>query len=121
MPWIFDFNFCYVLDVGYGLSVDFYFQLCYDFFSFYRMSSSLSSNDSSLSSNDSSSDDDDHITKNKVLMFVVANVTNYFMKYVVKNPCRDSSMTGHHWVSEILNGHPICCYQMFRMKKLVFL
>ena len=85
------------------------------------MSSSLSSNDSSLSSNDSSSDDDDHITKNKVLMFVVANVTNYFMKYVVKNPCRDSSMTGHRWVSEILNGHPIRCYQMFRMKKLVFL
>ncbi|KHN48492.1 hypothetical protein glysoja_040623, partial [Glycine soja] len=82
---------------------------------------SLSSNDSSLSSNDSSSDDDDHITKNKVLMFVVANVTNYFMKYVVKNPCRDSSMTGHRWVSEILNGHPIRCYQMFRMKKLVFL
>ncbi|KAG5046384.1 hypothetical protein JHK86_015790 [Glycine max] len=77
--------------------------------------------DSSLSSNDSSSDDDDHITKNKVLMFAVANVTNYFMKYVVKNPCRDSSMTGHRWVSEILNGHPIRCYQMFRMKKLVFL
>ncbi|KAG4923905.1 hypothetical protein JHK87_049445 [Glycine soja] len=85
------------------------------------MSSSLSSNDSSLSSNDSSSDDDDHITKNKVLMFAVANVTNYFMKYVVKNPCRDSSMTGHRWVFEILNGHPIRCYQMFRMKKLVFL
>ncbi|KAG5006318.1 hypothetical protein JHK85_024860 [Glycine max] len=85
------------------------------------MSSSLSSNDSSLSSNDSSSDDDDHITKNKVLMFVVANVTNYFMNYVLKNPCRDSSMTGHRWVSKILNGHPIRCYQMFRMKKLVFL
>ncbi|KAG4920836.1 hypothetical protein JHK82_049774 [Glycine max] len=77
--------------------------------------------DSALSSNDSSSDDDDHITKNKVLMFAVANVTNYFMKYVVKNPCRDSSMTGHRWVFEILNGHPIRCYQMFRMKKLVFL
>ncbi|KAG4941226.1 hypothetical protein JHK87_045097 [Glycine soja] len=85
------------------------------------MSSSLSSNESSLSSNDSSSGDDDHITKNKVLMFVVANVTNYFMNYVVKNPCRDSSITGHRWVSEILNGHPIRCYQMFRMKKLVFL
>ncbi|KAG5057918.1 hypothetical protein JHK86_012914 [Glycine max] len=50
---------------------------------------------SSLSSNDSSSGDDDHITKNKVLMFVVANVTNYFMNYVVKNPCTDSSMTNH--------------------------
>ncbi|RZC12339.1 hypothetical protein D0Y65_012232, partial [Glycine soja] len=52
---------------------------------------------SSLSSNDSSSGDDDHITKNKVLMFVVANV------------------------SKILNGHPIRCYQMFRMKKLIFI
>ncbi|RZB70380.1 Serine/threonine-protein phosphatase 7 long form-like [Glycine soja] len=61
------------------------------------MSSSLSSNDSSLSSNDSSSSDDDHIMKDKVLMFVVANVTNYFMNYVVKNSCRDSSMTGHCW------------------------
>ncbi|KAG4935664.1 hypothetical protein JHK84_049872 [Glycine max] len=76
---------------------------------------------SSLSSNDSSCDDDDHITKNKVLMFAVANVTNYFMSYVVKNPCRDSSMIGHRWISKILNGHPIRCYQMFRMKKLVFL
>ncbi|RZB80673.1 hypothetical protein D0Y65_030390, partial [Glycine soja] len=85
------------------------------------MSSSLSSNDSSLSSNDSSSGNDDHITKNKVLMFVLANVTNYFMNYVVKNPYRDSSMTDHCWVFEILNGHPIRSYQMFRMKKLVFL
>eukprot|EP00256_Glycine_max_P067873 XP_025982468.1 uncharacterized protein LOC102662637 [Glycine max] len=99
----------------------FIFSCVMNFFSFYRMSSSLSSDDSSLSSNDSSSDDEDHITKNKVLMFAVANVTNYFMNYVVKNPCRDSSMTGHRWVSEILNGHPIRCYQMFRMKKLVFL
>ncbi|KAG4925069.1 hypothetical protein JHK87_050609 [Glycine soja] len=85
------------------------------------MSSSLSSNDSSLSSSDSSSTDDDHITKKKVLMFVVPNVTNYFRNYVVKNLCRDSSMTDHRWVFEILNGHPIRCYQMFRMKKLVFL
>jgi len=121
MSWIFIFNFCYAMDLGYGLALDFYFQLCYDFFSFYKMSSSLLSNDSPLSSNDSSSDDGDHITKNKVLIFVVANVTNYFMNYVVKNPCRDSSMTSHHWVSEILNGHPIHCYQMFWMKKLVFL
>uniref|UniRef100_A0A0R0KSP5 Uncharacterized protein n=1 Tax=Glycine max TaxID=3847 RepID=A0A0R0KSP5_SOYBN len=67
------------------------------------------------------SGDEDYITKNKVLVFVVANVTNYFMNYVVKNPCRDSSMTCHRWVSEILNGHLILCYQMFRMKKLVFL
>ncbi|KAG4921772.1 hypothetical protein JHK82_050718 [Glycine max] len=85
------------------------------------MSSSLSSNDLSLSSNESSSDDDDHFTRSKVLMLVVANVTSYFMNYVVKNPCRHSSMTSHHWVYEILNGHPIRCYQMFRTKKLIFL
>jgi len=121
MSWIFVFNFVYAMDLGYSLALDFYFQLCYDFFSFYRMSSSLSSNDSSLSSSDSSSTDDDHITKKKVLMFVVPNVTNYFRNYVVKNPCRDSCMTDHRWVFEILNGHPIHCYQMFRMKKLVFL
>ncbi|RZB70511.1 hypothetical protein D0Y65_035471 [Glycine soja] len=54
-------------------------------------------------------------------MLVVANVTNYFMNYVVKNPCRNSSMTDHCWVSKILNDHPIRCYEMFRMKKLVFL
>ncbi|KAG5063498.1 hypothetical protein JHK85_004681 [Glycine max] len=76
----------------------FIFSCVMNFFSFYRMSSSLSSNDSSS-----------------------ANVINYFMNYVVKNPCRDSSMKAHRWVSEILNGHPIRCYQMFRMKKLVFL
>ena len=55
------FNFGYAMDLGYGLALDFYFQLCYDFFSFYKMSSSLSSNDFS-------SDDDNHITKNKCLL-----------------------------------------------------
>ena len=64
------------MDLGYGLALDFYFQLCYEFFSFYRMSSSLLSNDSSYG-------DGGHIMKNKVLMFSVANVTNYFMNYVV--------------------------------------
>nr|KYP64895.1 hypothetical protein KK1_019508 [Cajanus cajan] len=43
------------------------------------------------------------------------------MNYVVKSPCRDSSLTNHNWVSEVLNGHPMHYYQMFRLKKCVFL
>ncbi|XLU33672.1 hypothetical protein S245_069738, partial [Arachis hypogaea] len=59
--------------------------------------------------------------KKTMTLITIATCVDYFLKYVVKNPRRTSRLTGSGWVNELLNGHPIRCYQQFRMKKLVFL
>jgi len=45
----------------------------------------------------------------------------YYNTYVHKNPCMTSSQTGNMWVTELLRGHEIRSYRMFRMDKNVFL
>ncbi|XLR38654.1 hypothetical protein S83_023314, partial [Arachis hypogaea] len=59
--------------------------------------------------------------KKTMTLITIATCVDYFLKYIVKNPRRTSRLTGSSWVNELLNGHPIRCYQQFRMKKLVFL
>ena len=63
-----------------------------------------------------------HINKKKIALMRMAtiNIANYFLTYVIKNPCRTSTLTGHQWVQEILHGHHVRCYEQFRMKKHVF-
>ena len=51
---------------------------------------------------------------------VSALIGEYAMKYLCKAPCRTSEQTSHPWVQEILQGHPICCYEMFQMEKHIF-
>lgn len=51
---------------------------------------------------------------------VSALIGQYTVKYLCKEPRRDGDQTGHAWVQEILHGHPIRCYEMFRMEKHVF-
>uniref|UniRef100_A0A151UEX5 DUF8040 domain-containing protein n=1 Tax=Cajanus cajan TaxID=3821 RepID=A0A151UEX5_CAJCA len=51
---------------------------------------------------------------------VSALISEYAIKYLCKEPCRSSDQTGHSWVQDILQGHPICCYEMFRKEKHVF-
>nr|KYP47354.1 hypothetical protein KK1_031037 [Cajanus cajan] len=51
---------------------------------------------------------------------VSALISEYAIKYLCKEPCRSSDQTGHSWVQDILQGHPIRCYEMFRMEKHVF-
>ncbi|XLU54002.1 hypothetical protein S245_048650, partial [Arachis hypogaea] len=58
--------------------------------------------------------------KKTITLITIATCVDYFLKYVVKNPRRTSKLTGSSWVNELLNEHPIRCYQQFRMKKLVF-
>ena len=45
----------------------------------------------------------------------------YYMKYIDKQPCRDSEQTGYMWLMDCLTGNETKCYEMFRMKPLVFL
>ena len=47
-------------------------------------------------------------------------VGEYALKYLCKQPCRTSELTGHKWVQEILHGNDRRCYEMFRMDKHVF-
>ncbi|XLR69250.1 hypothetical protein S83_019922, partial [Arachis hypogaea] len=59
--------------------------------------------------------------KKTVTLITIVICVDYFLKYVVKNPRRTSRLTENSWVNKLLNGHPISCYQQFRMKKHVFL
>ncbi|XP_071686762.1 uncharacterized protein [Rutidosis leptorrhynchoides] len=44
----------------------------------------------------------------------------YYYKYIYKEPCMTSSLTGEAWVMEVLNGHPIRCVNAFRMHPDLF-
>jgi len=63
-------------------------------------------------------DDDDDLMENA--SYVSALVGEYSVKYLCKEPCRTNNHTGHSWEHEILQGHPIRCYEMFRMEKHTF-
>uniref|UniRef100_A0A7N2LQF3 Uncharacterized protein n=1 Tax=Quercus lobata TaxID=97700 RepID=A0A7N2LQF3_QUELO len=45
----------------------------------------------------------------------------YYIKYIDKQPCRDSEQTGYMWLMDCLTGNETKCYEMFRMKPHVFL
>ena len=44
----------------------------------------------------------------------------YNQLYLSKQPCRNSALSGHEYVMEVLNGHWSRCYDLFRMNKDVF-
>ena len=48
-------------------------------------------------------------------------IEQYYNKYIQKNPCMNSAQTGNMWVMELLGGHEIRSYRMFRMDKDVFM
>ncbi|KAK8540743.1 hypothetical protein V6N13_010357 [Hibiscus sabdariffa] len=62
--------------------------------------------------------EEDDVTKE--IYHVTALVGQYTSKQLCKVPRRTSEQTGHAWVQEILQGHPIRCYEMFRMEKHIF-
>ncbi|KAK8659156.1 hypothetical protein V6N13_029366 [Hibiscus sabdariffa] len=62
--------------------------------------------------------EEDDVTKE--IYHVTALVVQYTAKQLCKVPRRTSEQTGHAWVQEILQGHPIRCYEMFRMEKNIF-
>ncbi|KAL1290786.1 hypothetical protein AAHE18_20G154400 [Arachis hypogaea] len=47
-------------------------------------------------------------------------IGQYTVNYLCKKPCRTSEQIGYLWVQEILCGHSIRCYKMFRMEKHIF-
>ncbi|XP_062085765.1 uncharacterized protein LOC133791874 [Humulus lupulus] len=44
----------------------------------------------------------------------------YNQLYLSKQPCRNSALSGHEYVMEVLHGHWNRCYDLFRMNKDVF-
>ncbi|KAK8585818.1 hypothetical protein V6N13_050788 [Hibiscus sabdariffa] len=55
--------------------------------------------------------EEDDVTKE--IYHVTALVGQYTAKQLCKVSRRTSEQTGHAWVQEILQGHPIRCYEMF--------
>ena len=66
--------------------------------------------------NENSEDDDDM----EEAYYVGALIGEYAVRHLCKEPRRTSEQTGHAWVLEILQGHHVRCYEMFRMEKHVF-
>ncbi|KAK7276933.1 hypothetical protein RIF29_18082 [Crotalaria pallida] len=52
--------------------------------------------------------------------YVGALVGEYAIRHLCKEPCRTREQSGHAWVQGILQGHPIRCYEQFRMEKHIF-
>ena len=44
---------------------------------------------------------------------MTALIEEYAMKYLYKELHRISEQIGHSWVQEILEDHPIRCYEIF--------
>ncbi|KAL4362901.1 hypothetical protein GQ457_04G018590 [Hibiscus cannabinus] len=72
----------------------------------------------SISSNSGSSFDlDDEMCQFLLLKYV----HDYYNTCIPKMPCKTSILDGKAYVMDILSGNPTVCYEMFRMKKHVFL
>ncbi|XP_038973723.1 protein ALP1-like isoform X1 [Phoenix dactylifera] len=82
------------------------------------MGSIDNSSEENYSSEDEIVDNDNY---NILLTATVGMVTEYYTKYIEKEPCRTSYQTGYKFVSEILHGNPYRCQQQFRMEKHVFI
>ena len=44
----------------------------------------------------------------------------YYIKYIHKEPCMTSFLTGEKWMQELLNGNEKRCFNMFRMSPSTF-
>ena len=45
----------------------------------------------------------------------------YYLTFIYKEPCMNSTQTGHKWLIEILGGNVSRCFNMFRINSDVFL
>ena len=63
--------------------------------------------------------DDSHDELGEVLLLCA--LEEHHNAYHTKQPCRNSTLTGHDYVLEILNGNIFWCYEQLRMDKHVFL
>ncbi|KAJ9546864.1 hypothetical protein OSB04_019407 [Centaurea solstitialis] len=70
---------------------------------------------------------DDNQRNQLLLHFDLANLeedvelNRYYYTRIHKEPCMTSTQTGHAWMEEILNGHPIRCVNAFRMSASLFM
>ena len=54
-------------------------------------------------------------------VLLLCELEDYHNAYLTKQPCRNSVLTRHDYVLEILNGNNSRCYEQLRMTKHVFL
>ena len=52
--------------------------------------------------------------------YLAVFIGKYAIKNLCKESCRTNKQTRHAWVQEVLQGHLIRCYEMFRMEKNIF-
>ena len=47
-------------------------------------------------------------------------IEDYYLKYIYKQPCKNSTQTRNMWLKEVLEGNDNGCYKMFRMEMAIF-
>ena len=77
--------------------------------------------DSDSDSDDDDSNDDSNEEFYQFVAVTCETIVAYFNKYINKTPYYDSEQTGQGWVRRCVEGNDQLCYNMFRMKKEVFL
>jgi hypothetical protein len=74
-------------------------------------------------SDDDHSYDYDNVDDDELNELIVAEchaAVKYYIKYIEKQPCRNSKETGYKWLTCSLTGNGTTCYENFRMKPHVF-
>ncbi|XP_020593532.1 uncharacterized protein LOC110033778 [Phalaenopsis equestris] len=69
---------------------------------------------------------EDHIDSRRrkrkgMFLTVICLMHEYYNAYIDRSPCMTSSYIGDKWVGELLAGHPTRFFNMFRMRKTIFI
>ncbi|KAF6145537.1 hypothetical protein GIB67_037570 [Kingdonia uniflora] len=67
---------------------------------------------------DYDSDKEDMIVLAVTIAAVAAS--HYYVNYILKEPCRNSKLTGKEYIAELVNGNPVQMCENLRMNKHVF-
>lgn len=84
------------------------------------MTANMDGNECQLKNNIEEESNESNIDLDVLVVAGIAACVDYFLRYIYKEPCRNSSYIGHMWVMDILNGLGNRCYEQFRMEKHVF-
>jgi hypothetical protein len=78
------------------------------------------SNNDHFHDNDRNNDDDSDDEFYHLVFARCRAVVTYAIKYIDKQPCRNSKETGYRWLIHMMTGNETICHDMFRMKPRIF-
>ena len=77
-------------------------------------------NDDHFHHNDENDDDDSDDEFYHHVFARCRAVVTYTIKYIDKQPCKNSKETGYKWLMHMMTGNETICHDIFRMKPRIF-